>query len=77
MELEKSIYWTLLNGIIISNSSGDGSVVHAPYSLKPYKYPSTSFYYAQNLSIIFNKLVHKVSNNSIWLLKVLENVRNY
>lgn len=75
MEIDKSIYWSLLNGIVVSNNiTNDGSTIHAPFSLKPYKYPLKSFYYVKNLSSLFNKLVHQISRNNQWLLNTLENV---
>ena len=73
-EVDKSIYWCLLNGIIISNNGEDGSTIHAPFSLKPYLYPEYSFLKAQELAPLFNLLIQRVANNKTWILKTLQNV---
>ncbi len=74
MEVERSILWALLNGIVVSNNGQDGSTVHAPFSLSPYAYPRGAFSQAQALAPLFNRLVHKVAAEKEWLLKALENV---
>lgn len=47
------------------------TVVHAPFTLEPYKYPKKAFEESVQISPIFNLLVDKISRDSVWLQEVL------
>jgi hypothetical protein len=75
MEIERCVSWALLHGIVVSNNGQDGSVIHAPISLAPFRFPRAAFQQAKDLASLFNLLVHRVASNTDWLLQTLENVR--
>lgn len=74
MDIERCIAWANLHGLIVSNTGQDRSIIHAPISLLPYKFPKHAFDQAISLASLFNLLVHRVAGNHEWLLKTLENV---
>ena len=74
--LTRSIQYALTHGIVYGIKESPPSPIHfksihAPFTLRPYKYPQTAFDKAIVLAPLFNILVDKISRDAQWLIDSL------
>ena len=55
-ELTSRIHFALTNGIVMAYGDEDVAVLPAPFSLHPFKYPTTAFETGVQMAPIFNRL---------------------
>lgn len=76
--LNDRIHWALTHGIAMGLKSSDEEnatkipVVHAPFTLHSFQYPTSQFDAAVKLAPLFNLLVEKITRNPSWLMETLK-----
>ena len=73
--IDKCIDYLITSGAVVGNAQfPTAAVTHAPFTLRPYKFPLAAFLSTVSLAQTFNSLVHRVSRDRMWLRKTLETV---
>lgn len=76
--VNERIHWALTHGIAMGLKSSDEEhvtkipVVHAPFTLHSFQYPTSQFDAAVKLAPLFNILVEKITRNPSWLVETLK-----
>ncbi|KNE59651.1 hypothetical protein AMAG_05125, partial [Allomyces macrogynus ATCC 38327] len=72
---DQAVDWALAHGLAIrSATTPTSSVVHAPFALFPSPFPRSCFTRARDLAPAFNRLVHAVTKDDLFLRAIMDEI---